>query len=123
MLRYEGARLEDDHLTASINALGDFKVGIDTKPPKIQSLDFSDGKWISNLNEINFKITDEDTGIKSYRATINGKFALMEYEYKKNQLTYSFGDGISVSGANELKLIVTDNVGNSTTFEATFYRK
>ena len=123
LLRYEGARLEDDHLTASINALGDFKVGIDTKPPKIQSLDFSDGKWISNLNEINFKITDEDTGIKSYRATINGKFALMEYEYKKNQLTYSFGDGISVSGANELKLIVTDNVGNSTTLEATFYRK
>ena len=123
LLRYEGARLEDDHLTASINALGDFKVGIDTKPPKIQSLDFSDGKWISNLNEINFKIIDEDTGIKSYRATINGKFALMEYEYKKNQLTYSFGDGISVSGANEFKLIVTDNVGNSTTFEATFYRK
>ncbi|RXG30053.1 M23 family metallopeptidase [Leeuwenhoekiella palythoae] len=123
LLRYEGARLEDDHLTASINALGDFKVGIDTKPPKIQSLDFSDGKWISNLNEINFKITDEDTGIKSYRATINGKFALMEYEYKKNQLTYSFGDGISVSGANEFKLTVTDNVGNSTTFEATFYRK
>lgn len=123
LLRYEGARLEDDHLTASINALGDFKVGIDTKPPKIQSLDFSDGKWISNLNEINFKITDEDTGIKSYRATINGKFALMEYEYKKNQLTYSFGDGISVSGANEFKLIVTDNVGNSTTFNATFYRK
>ncbi|MEC8883301.1 MAG: M23 family metallopeptidase, partial [Bacteroidota bacterium] len=123
LLRYEGARLENDHLTASINALGDFKVGIDTKPPKIQSLDFSDGKWISNLNKINFKITDEDTGIKSYRATINGKFALMEYEYKKNQLTYSFGDGISVSGANEFKLIVTDNVGNSTTFEATFYRK
>ncbi|MEC7781976.1 MAG: M23 family metallopeptidase [Bacteroidota bacterium] len=123
LLRYEGARLEDDHLTASINALGDFKVGIDTKHPKIQSLDFSDGKWISNLNKINFKITDEDTGIKSYRATINGKFALMEYEYKKNQLTYSFGDGISVSGANEFKLIVTDNVGNSTTFEATFYRK
>jgi len=47
----------------------------------------------------------------------------MEYEYKKNQLTYAFEDGISQSGANDFKLIVTDNVGNSTTFEATFYRK
>jgi len=122
-LRYEGARLEGDQLTASVNALGDFKIGLDTQPPKIQSLDFTDGKWISNHKTINFKITDEDTGIKSYRATINGNFALMEYEYKKNQLTYAFEDGISQSGANDFKLIVTDNVGNSTTFEATFYRK
>ncbi len=122
-LRYEGARLEGDQLTASVNALGDFKIGLDTQPPKIQSLDFTNGKWISKHKTINFKITDEDTGIKSYRATINGNFALMEYEYKKNQLTYAFEDGISQSGANDFKLIVTDNVGNSTTFEATFYRK
>ena len=122
-LRYEGAKLEADHITATVNALGDFKLGLDAEPPKIVSLDFTDGKWISNLNTINFKITDQDTGIKSYRATLNGKFALMEYEYKKNLLTYNFDDGISTSGANAFKLIVTDNVGNSTTFEATFYRK
>ncbi|RXG15420.1 peptidase M23-like protein [Leeuwenhoekiella aestuarii] len=123
LLRFEGARLEDDHITATVNALGDFKLGLDTKPPKIQSLDFTDGKWISSLNTISFKITDQDTGIKSYRATINGEFALMEYEYKKNLLTYNFEDDISSSGANAFKLIVIDNVGNSTTFEATFYRK
>ena len=123
VLNYRGATLENDRIAATVNDLGDFKIGLDTKDPEITSLDFKDGKWISELKTIDFKITDQDSGIKSYRATINGKFALMEYEYKKNRLRYNFEDGITVSGANELKLIVTDNVGNSTTFNATFYRK
>ncbi|MGO4911348.1 M23 family metallopeptidase [Leeuwenhoekiella sp. W20_SRS_FM14] len=123
LLRYEGATLEGDHISASVNALGDFKLGLDAKPPKIEAIDLTDGKWISDYKTLNFKITDEDTGIKSYRATINGNFILLEYEYKKNLLTYNFDDGISVSGENQLQLIVTDNVGNSTTFKTTFFRK
>ena len=123
LLSYEGATLNGDELSATVNSLGDFKIGLDTTGPSIESLDFKDGKWISELKHIDFKISDRDTGIKSYRATINGKFALLEYEYKNNRLRYFFEDGISVSGANDFKLIVTDNVGNSTTFSATFYRK
>ncbi len=122
-LSYEGATLNGDELSATVTSLGDFKIGLDTTGPDITSLDFNDGKWISDLRHIDFKITDRDTGIKSYRATINGRFALMEYEYKSNRLRYNFEDGISVSGANDFKLIVTDNVGNSSTFSATFYRK
>lgn len=123
LLSYEGASLNGDELSANINSLGDFKLGLDTTGPNVESLDFKDGKWISDLKRIDFKISDRDSGIKSYRATINGKFALLEYEYKNNRLSYFFEDGISVSGANDFKLIVTDNVGNSTTFSATFYRK
>jgi hypothetical protein len=47
----------------------------------------------------------------------------MEYEYKKDQLTYNFDDCISTETKNNLKVIVTDNVGNSSTFETVFYRK
>jgi hypothetical protein len=47
----------------------------------------------------------------------------MEYDPKTNRLTHDFEDGIINSTENNLKLIVTDNVGNSTKFEATFYRK
>ena len=123
LLRFEGASIEGDHISANVNSLGDFKLGLDTKPPKIEAIDLTDGKWISDYKTLNFKITDQDTGIKSYRATINGKFALLEYEYKKNLLTYKFEDRISVSGENQLQLIVTDNVGNSSTFKTTFFRK
>ena len=47
----------------------------------------------------------------------------MEYNYKKDVLTYDFSDDIILEAKNNLKLIVTDNVGNSATFEATFFRK
>jgi hypothetical protein len=38
-------------------------------------------------------------------------------------LTFDFNDNVVTDTKNELKVIVTDNVGNSTTFEATFFRK
>jgi hypothetical protein len=47
----------------------------------------------------------------------------MEYDAKTNTLTHDLNDGIVVDTKNNLKLIVTDNVGNSSKFEATFYRK
>jgi hypothetical protein len=50
-------------------------------------------------------------------------FGLMEYEYKNKTLTYHFSDNVISETENNLKLIVTDNVGNSSKFEATFYRK
>ncbi|MFK5981905.1 MAG: M23 family peptidase, partial [Flavobacteriaceae bacterium] len=72
---------------------------------------------------LKIKITDDLSGISSYRATINGKFILMEYNYKKDVLTYDFDDEIISESENNLKLIVIDNVGNNTTFEAIFFRK
>ena len=47
----------------------------------------------------------------------------MEYDYKTNTLTYDFNDNVVTDTKNDFKLIVTDNVGNSSTFEASFFRK
>jgi hypothetical protein len=47
----------------------------------------------------------------------------MEYDYKTDLLTYDFADKVISETEHNLKLIVTDNVGNSSTFEATFFRK
>ena len=69
------------------------------------------------------KIEDDLSGISSYRATVNGTFILMEYNYKTDVLTYDFNDKVVTDTENNLKVIVVDNVGNSTTFEATFFRK
>ena len=78
---------------------------------------------MSNQSFLKVKITDDLSGISSYRATINGKFILMEYNYKNNVLTYNFNDNVNLETENNLKIIVTDNVGNSATFEAKFFRK
>ena len=96
---------------------------MDTIAPTIKAVNFTDGKWISNNKTLKIKIEDSHSGISSYRATLNGRFILMEYNYKKDVLTYDFNDNIVTDTQNNLRLIVTDNVGNSTTFEAIFFRK
>ena len=67
-------------------------------------------------------MSDDLSGIKEYKGYLNGKFILFEYEYKKRRLTHDFDDGIYVDGRNELKVIVTDNVGNSSIFETYFFK-
>ena len=110
-------------LSARTKTLGTFTLARDTKNPVIKPINFQNEKWVSKLNVLKLKITDDLSGISNYRATINGKWILMEYDYKKNTLTYNFEDSINTKTENNLKLIVTDNVGNSTTFEAIFFRK
>ena len=112
-----------DSLIGRTSTLGTFALESDYVKPKITPINFVNGKWISKEPYLKVKIEDNESGISSYRATINGKWILMEYEYKTDMLTYNFDDKMISETENNLKIIVTDNVGNSSTFEATFYRK
>ena len=120
---YTTTRRKNNILTAKTRTLGSYTLFMDTIAPTIKAVNFTDGKWISNNKTLKIKIEDSHSGISSYRATLNGKFILMEYNYKKDVLTYDFNDNIVTDTQNNLRLIVTDNVGNSTTFEAIFFRK
>ncbi|AUC78092.1 peptidase M23 [Nonlabens sp. MB-3u-79] len=110
-------------LSAATRTLGTYAISKDDVPPTIIPVNFKDKQWITNNKILSLKIDDAETGVDAYRATVNGKFILMEYDYKTGVLTHDFEDGVVTDTENELKVIVTDNVGNSTTFEATFYRK
>lgn len=110
-------------LTAKTRTFGNYAIVSDVKDPSIKPINFSDGKWISSNKTLRLKITDYGSGISKYRATINGKFILTEYDYKKDVIVYDFDDAIVTDTEQKLKVIVTDNVGNSSTFEATFFRK
>ena len=120
---YNSTTKKGDRFTAGIRTFGDYTLVADIKPPSIAAVNFKDGQWISSNEDIKLRISDDLSGIKSYRATVNGKFILMEYEYKNNTLTHSFSDNVLTETENKLKLIVTDNVGNAKTYEATFFRK
>ena len=94
----------------------------DVNPPKLKIDKKIEGKWISNQNEIKFTVSDDMSGIKSYNGYLNGKWILLEYEPKTKKLTHHFADGIVDEGKNDLKVVVTDNIGNSTIFETQFFR-
>ncbi len=120
---YSSTSRSGNILSTQVREFGNYGLAIDTIPPVITPSNFSNGNWISNHETLQIKIDDSQSGIKSYRATINDKWILMEYEYKNKTLTYHFSDDVISETENNLKLIVTDNVGNSSKFEATFYRK
>lgn len=120
---YINTVLEDNKLKGFTKYLGTYAIMKDANAPVIKPLNFNDGKWISNYRFLKLHIEDSESGISNYRATVNDTFILMEYDYKKKMLTYDFNDNKVTDTKNNLKVIVTDNVGNSSTFEATFYRK
>lgn len=120
---YSFTKREGNILSTSTKTLGTYALATDTVNPTISPLNFKDGQWLSNFRFLKVKINDTVSGISNYRATVNGKWILMEYDYKTKTLTYDFNDDIVTDTKNDFKLIVTDNVGNSATFEATFFRK
>jgi murein DD-endopeptidase MepM/ murein hydrolase activator NlpD len=112
---------KDSIFSAKVKTLGKYKLVSDTLAPKISMSKPIEGKWVSD-NTIQFHISDVSSGIKSYNGYLNGKWVLFEYDNKTTKITHTFNDEFLLEGANELKIIVSDNVGNSTTFETRFFR-
>ena len=122
-MSYTYTKRKNHLLIASTKKLGTYALAMDSLKPTISAVNFKSKQWLSKYRFLKVKIDDEGSGISNYRATINGKWILMEYDYKTKTLTHDFNDGVITDTKNNLKVIVTDNVGNNSTFETLFYRK
>ena len=120
---YVSTKRKGNILSAGSKTFGTYTLAMDTVAPTIKPVNFQNKKWLSKYRYLKVKIDDELSGISKYRATVNGKWILMEYDYKTKMLVHDFNDNVVKDTKNDLKIIVTDNVGNSSTFEATFFRK
>lgn len=112
-----------DRFSTRTRTFGTYSLFSDTQKPTIIPVNVSEKKWISDATHLKIKINDAESGVKSYRGTINGKFILLEYDYKTGMLVYDFNDKINTSSENNFKLVVLDNVDNIATFETIFFRK
>ncbi|WP_437396791.1 M23 family metallopeptidase [Flagellimonas lutimaris] len=120
---YSKTYKRDGSFTTRTRTLGTYTLVKDSIAPEIKPKNFKEKQWLSNYSYLSLTISDDLSGIDSYSATLNGKWILMEYEPKTNTITYDFGDNITNETECDLKVTVKDNVGNSTTYTATFFRK
>ena len=121
-LSYNSSYMEGGRLTAKVKVLGDFKLAQDYNEPKIYSPSFTPGKWLTKNKQFSMKVGDDRSGIATIDAWLNGKWILMHYDYKTRIIYHNFSDGVVAEGRNDLKVTVTDNVGNSATFDTHFFR-
>ena len=114
----------NDSIIGHAKKLGKFKILTDSIPPDINFYNLKNNQWISNRKKLTIKINDNESGIKSFNGWINNKWILLEYESKKNMLTYDFEDKVNSNDSkNELVVSVKDNCGNVSMKKITFYRK
>tara|TARA_R110002020_G_scaffold203146_4_gene406529 strand:- start:22226 stop:23878 length:1653 start_codon:yes stop_codon:yes gene_type:complete len=113
----------DNTFTTRTRNLGVYTLAKDTVAPTIKAKNFKDKQWLTNYRYLSLTIRDDLSGVDSYSATLNGEWILMEYETKTNTITYNFEDKDFEGTQYDLKVTVMDNVGNSSTFTSTFYRK
>ncbi len=121
--RYESTVKKDSTFYTSTKKLGNFTLLTDVDKPKISLHNFKNEQWLTHFKTLEIKISDDKSGIKSYRGEIDGEWILLEYNVKKSVLTYDFKDKVFTTAKHELKIVVTDNVGNTNTTNATFFRK
>ncbi len=103
--------------------LGKFTLLTDSKKPSLKLSNFKDEQWMTHYNYLVLKVSDKDSGLKSYRGEIDGEWILLEYSPKHGTLTYDFNDKKLEGVKHHLKVIAIDNVGNTNIIETTFYRK
>jgi hypothetical protein len=111
----------EGYLTADVLSFGRFYVGIDTIAPYISANGLVTGAILNGQKEIRIKVTDDLSGIKSYVPSIDGNWALFEYDQKNDMLIYKFDETRIKKGAkHNLSLKVTDNKDNVSTYNCNF---
>ncbi|WP_342648123.1 M23 family metallopeptidase [Mucilaginibacter sp. CSA2-8R] len=116
-----GGIYHDGYIKAKPAAFGDFYIRVDTVAPVITPVNIRNGSNLSAVRSIALRANDNLSGIKSYRAEIDGKWVLLEQDYKTRIFRYTFDDNIG-SGEHQFKFTVTDGKDNTAIYTASFNR-
>ena len=121
-ISYNSTKVKNNTFSTYTKNLGEFTLVKDTIAPKIAMAKPIEGKWLTKDKALVLRISDDLSGVKSYNGYINNQWVLFEYDTKTNKITHYFDDAFLIEGKNELKVMVSDNLGNSAIFETSFFR-
>ncbi|MFD0793530.1 M23 family metallopeptidase [Mucilaginibacter litoreus] len=112
---------DDGWVKGLAHTFGDYYIKVDTVPPVIRPLNIKDGSNLQSVKSIRLRMSDNLSGIKSYVGKIDGKWVLIEWDYKTKILSYTFDDRIA-PGKHTFEFTVTDMKNNISVFKAEFNR-
>lgn len=114
-----GGRYEDGFMKTTIRELGTYTVGIDTVPPTITPV--GKNNW-GRSGKVVYRLGDARTGVRSYKGTIDGKYALFGRRNITNTLWECKLDPkyVRKGGKHTVEMTVTDGCGNVKTVRDTF---
>ena len=120
-ITYINSKKDDSYIYANISSLGKYIISRDTIKPEIKPINFKQNSNISDRSSIRLRLKDDVSGIKSYNAFLNGKWALFEYDPKSNLIFHKISDNIISEGENILLINYEDGVENKGVYKATIY--
>lgn len=111
-----GGTYKNGGLELSINELGNrYAISIDTIAPNIVPL--NPQTWKQN-GRIRIKLTDDKSGIRSFRGTIDEQFVLFKHDSKSSIYTYTFNrERLEQLPLKHFKFVAVDGVGNESVYE------
>jgi hypothetical protein len=115
----KGGIWENGFVTARAREFGQFYISIDTTPPKIFPVNITAGRNKRNYRIIQFKISDNLSGITDFDTYIDGKWVVTEYDAKTATLTHNISTDLT-SGEHLFTLIVTDERKNKAEYSVKF---
>jgi hypothetical protein len=121
--RYVNTQKKDTSFYTTTKTLGKYGLKRDSIKPAVKILYIDNKQWITSAKTLKVKVSDVDSGIKNWRATIDDTWVLMQYNHKKGVLTYNFNDKILFGSKHIFKIALSDKVGNTTERSITFFKK
>jgi hypothetical protein len=115
-IRSAGGEFNNGYVTARNNNFGNYFVTMDTSAPTIAPLNIAKDGNIKDTLGIRIKVQDDFSGIASYKATLDGKWILLDYDAKNDLLLYEFDENTLKGIKQQLIITVSDRKNNTTIY-------
>lgn len=112
-----GGKYRDGNITARVSRFGRYAVTSDITAPKVSAV--TPEKWSNGT--VTFSISDNLSGVESYRGEIDGRFALFELDGKSGRASFRMDPKLfRRNSRHTVTMTATDACGNTTSISREF---
>lgn len=120
VLAPEGGVVSNGYIHFKSRSLGAYSVLADTTKPHITLIKTIQQPGVEG-DQIVFKISDKESGIKSYKGFLNNEWVLMEYDNKTKEFWYELDIKHKKEAKQQLHIEIVDAVGNKAEYSTSLF--